>query len=141
MRNLTQLVLAMVMVTMTIDGGPLTGRGSEVHAMQTIQLTEANKGQVVHIQLADQVRITLPSNPSTGFLWENVSAQDSIMIQDGQPLYLAHPVSKGLVGGGGTHTFCFKAVATGRGEIKLIYRRPWAKQEAVDLFQVTVIVS
>ena len=85
----------------------------------------------VTVVLGQVFTVTLESNPSTGYRWEWVDHQDSIVEQMGQAQF--KPCETGdppLVGAGGWESFDFKAVKQGQMTLKLAYRRPW--EEGVE---------
>lgn len=77
-----------------------------------------------HQRLApgDVLKIRLPSNPTTGYLWQ-VTALPSLLSQSGEPKHIAS--DRRYVGGGGVTTFTFRASARQGGILELAYRRPW----------------
>jgi len=102
---------------------------------------EEHEGQVT-LELGQVFAVTVESNPTTGYRWEWVDHQDSIVEQMGEaqikPRETDNPP---LVGAGGWETFTFKAVSPGQMTLKLVYRRPW--EEGVEplktfLLHVTV---
>jgi len=102
---------------------------------------EPHDGRVT-VVLGRIFTVTLESNPSTGYRWEWVDHQDSIVEQMGQAQFKPRETGDPpLVGAGGWESFDFKAVHQGQMTLKLVYRRPW--EEGVEplktfLLQVTV---
>ncbi len=86
--------------------------------------------------------VTLESNPSTGYRWEWVDHEDSIVEQIGEAQF--EPRETGdppLVGAGGWESFDFKAVGQGQMTLKLVYRRPWEEGvEPLKTFSLQVTV-
>jgi inhibitor of cysteine peptidase len=102
---------------------------------------EPYDGQVTR-ELGQVFTVTLESNPSTGYHWEWVAGQESIIEQVGKTEF-KQPETGGppLVGAGGWEIFNFKAVSRGQMILKLVYRRPW--EEGVDplkIFLLQVVV-
>jgi inhibitor of cysteine peptidase len=138
MKRFFYVALAAILATMIIacdhpSGGCNTGK--------TIKLTETDNGEVIKMTLADQIEITLPSNATTGFTWENALTEGSILVQEGEAVYANDPTCEGRPGCGGVQIFTFKAVSAGTGKIKLIYRQPWSSEEPSKQFEVTVNVN
>src|SRR6266508_2690184 len=50
------------------------------HDESTKQLTEADTGRSIELHIGDELEVTLPSNPTTGFQWE-VSAVDTSILR------------------------------------------------------------
>jgi len=86
--------------------------------------------------------VTLESNPSTGYRWEWVDHQDSIVEQIGQAQFKPRETGDPpLVGAGGWESFDFKAVNQGQMTLKLVYRRPWEEGvEPLKTFSLQVTV-
>ena len=96
----------------------------------------------VTVVLGQIFTVTLESNPSTGYRWEWVDHQDSIVEQIGQAQFKPRETGDPpLVGAGGWESFDFKAVHQGQMTLKLVYRRPWeAGVEALKTFSLQVAV-
>jgi inhibitor of cysteine peptidase len=75
-------------------------------------------------QVGDLVKITLPSNPSTGFKWVLAGISDTeILSQDGQPQYvLPEPPATGA---GGQEIWTFKVLKRGTSTVSMAYSQPW----------------
>ncbi|MEN6428696.1 MAG: protease inhibitor I42 family protein [Phycisphaerales bacterium] len=86
--------------------------------------------------------VTLESNPSTGYRWEWVDHQDSIVEQMGEAQFKPRETGDPpLVGAGGWESFDFKAVHPGQMTLKLVYRRPWEEGvEPLKTFSLQVTV-
>ncbi len=88
-------------------------------------LTEADNGKQITLRAGDTLTVTLESNPTTGYSWQVMYLDQTVLVQDGQPEYKQASGSEGLVGAGGTETFHFKAVGPGEASLGLGYMRPW----------------
>ena len=80
--------------------------------------------RTVTAAVGETFRITLCSNPSTGFAWEQpvLSGPAAIELVDN-----ALVASAGAqVGGAGSETFTFRVGAPGMTEIQFAYSQPWA---------------
>lgn len=86
--------------------------------------------------------LSLPSNPSTGYSWEYIPANDG-MVSNVFAKYVPNPVPEGIVGSGGNQTFGF--VATGRfhGEstLRFVYKRPWTESEFDQTELIHIVVT
>jgi predicted secreted protein len=83
--------------------------------------------------------LTLPSNPTTGYIWQMAKPPEDGVIQFIGNQYREDKT--GLVGAGGREIWTFKAVGTGEATIGLKYVRPWEKSNAhakVASFKVVV---
>ncbi|UHQ24463.1 protease inhibitor I42 family protein [Lysobacter sp. 5GHs7-4] len=89
-------------------------------------LTAADSAAPVMASVGDVLVVNVEANPSTGYGWiVDTAAAAGTIEQAGEPsMALSHP---GAVGGGGTQTWRFRAVAAGQGELRMDYRRAWEK--------------
>jgi len=96
----------------------------------------------VTVVLGQVFAVTLESNPSTGYRWEWVDSQDSILEQIGEAQFKPRETGDPpLVGAGGWESFNFKAVNQGQMTLKLVYRRPWEEGvEPLKTFSLQVTV-
>jgi predicted secreted protein len=78
----------------------------------------------VNANIGDTIKVTLFSNPSTGFSWQLAGISDlKIITQEGKSIYIA-PTGT-AIGAGGQEYWTFKALKKGAGRISLAYSRPW----------------
>ena len=104
-------------------------------------LTEANNGAAIKVKVGDVVAISLRGNPTTGYSWLTVLDGRPIMQAVGST-YTPDPQPSGMVGGGGTFLFTFKAAKPGQTQISLAYARPWEKgKPPLKTFAVTIQVG
>jgi predicted secreted protein len=96
----------------------------------------------VTVVLGQVFTVTLESNPSTGYRWEWVDHQDSIVEQMGEAQFKPRETGDPpLVGAGGWESSDFKAVHQGQMTLKLVYRRPWEEGvEPLKTFSLHVTV-
>lgn len=86
---------------------------------------EEDAGKTFPLESGGKARIKLKGNPTTGFLWEVAQNNPKLLKQ----------LDKGTVirpkdappGAGGFQLFEFQALAAGKVELELIYRRPFEK--------------
>ncbi len=92
-----------------------------------IQLTEADNGRTNSVNAGSEIKIVLEGNPTTGYSWDVASFSTNRLQQIGAVAYLQSEQSgeKHRVGVGGKFVFRYKAIGSGQGFIKLIYRRSW----------------
>jgi inhibitor of cysteine peptidase len=87
-----------------------------------------NKNQATSTQIVNvgnTIKITLPSNPSTGFRWELADVSDNTVLKwDGESQYIL-PENNGAVGASGQEIWTFQAMKRGTSTISLAYSRPW----------------
>lgn len=89
-------------------------------------LSQADSAAPVVLSVGETVVVKVEANASTGYGWiVDQAAAAGTLEQAGEPsMALSNP---GLVGGGGTQTWRFRAVAKGQGELRMDYRRAWEK--------------
>ncbi len=104
-------------------------------------LSDADNGKQITVQPGDIVTLTLVSNPTTGYSWQVMEVDATVLVQDGEPEYQQSPGSEGLVGAGGTETFRFKAIGKGETKLNLGYMRPWESVPPIETFTVTIAVK
>lgn len=86
--------------------------------------------------------VSLGSNPTTGFTWDQAAqiADPTILQQTGSELLPAE--GQGLVGAPGTQVWTFKALAKGTTTVAMEYSRPWeGGEKGVWTFDLTVTVK
>ena len=105
------------------------------------QITDADNGKQINVKSGDLFTLTLVSNPTTGYSWQVMEIDNTVLLQDGEPEYKQSPRSEGLVGAGGTETFHFKAVGSGKTTLSLGYMRPWESVPPSQTFTVQVVVQ
>ena len=82
--------------------------------------------QTTEVSVGDQVKVTLCSNPSTGFAWQEpeISNAGAVSLADksfGAPTSASAPV----VGAAGADYITLKATAKGTSTVVLRYSQPW----------------
>jgi inhibitor of cysteine peptidase len=140
--GIAAIVLILVVVGMAVAS---TGCGSQANAANgPVKLTVADNGKAITVKVGDLVEVILAGNPTTGYSWSTtLSDKDAAVLQQqGDPVYVQQSTDQSLVGGGGTFTFTFKAVAPGQVALKFDYARPWETGVApIQTYSVTVSVK
>lgn len=82
--------------------------------------------QTAEMSVGDQVKVTLCSNPTTGFAWQEPEISDiaAVSLADksfGAPTSASAPA----VGAGGTESITLRATAKGTSTVVLRYSQPW----------------
>jgi len=100
-----------------------------------------NGGQVV-LQQGQILAVTLESNPTTGYSWDPVEKQNSILEKFGDTLYFPSEPDDEIVGAGGWEILYFKSISVGQETLELVYRRPWETDvEPINTFSIEVVVN
>jgi predicted secreted protein len=107
-----------------------------------VDVNEANDGGQVELEQGKLLVFTLESNPSTGFRWELLENNDSILKQFGQTEFKpAETSDPPMVGASGWEIFRFKAISSGQMTLELVYHRSWEDAEPLRTFSIQVIVN
>ncbi|UCC99804.1 MAG: protease inhibitor I42 family protein, partial [Phycisphaerales bacterium] len=109
---------------------------------QEIRVDEEDNGSQIELDQGQILVITLQSNPTTGYQWEQVENGESILEQMGQAEFKPSETSEPpLVGSGGWEIFRFKAVSAGQMTLKLVYHRSWGEGvEPLKTFSIQIVV-
>lgn len=85
--------------------------------------------------------ITLKSNPTTGFNWIYMPANDG-MVENVFDKYIPDPVADGIVGSGGNQVFGFVATGfmPGKSSLRFVYKRPWDDMDKAVREEIISIV-
>ncbi len=107
-------------------------------AKSALALEAKDNGRQIELEKGQTLAINLEGNPSTGYTWEMVESEDSILRQVGE---IEFEAESDLVGAPGTQTLRFEAVESGQTELKLVYHRPWETDvEPLETFTLQVTV-
>jgi len=103
-----------------------------------IRVSEKDSGRTVGMKTGDVLEVTLPANPTTGYVWAVAECGENLK-QLSEPEF--ESASPGLPGAGGKETFRFQALQPAKTVLKLAYRRPWEKNaRPAATFEITVRV-
>jgi len=110
---------------------------------EEVNVNENDADSQVELEQGQILVVTLKSNPTTGYRWEVVETQESILQQMGEAEFKPSDTSgPPLVGAGGWEIFRFKAISTGQISLKLVYHRPWEEGvEPLNTFTLQVVVN
>jgi inhibitor of cysteine peptidase len=129
-----------VLVTVSIGvllAVALSGCGSTTSS--TVELTARDGGSLQTIAVGQSIRISLDSNPSTGYRWEIDGAVPPILEESGAAQYVGGATS--APGAGGTEVWTFVGKSAGAGTLKLKYWRSFEPTATpAKTFEVSVDV-
>jgi inhibitor of cysteine peptidase len=101
-------------------------------------VTNADNGKKIEVWTGQTLVVRLPSNPTTGYMWEAVGIDKSILQQVGEPEL--EPQADAAVGAPMTATFRFEVMKNGLTELRMANRRSWQKfKEPADTFVLKLI--
>jgi inhibitor of cysteine peptidase len=89
---------------------------------KVVAVGEEQNESALTMRVGSQLEIELDANPTTGYQWEVVQLDNTILEQDGDLDYRA---SSQLTGASGKSTFHFTAIHVGEAKVDLVYRRAW----------------
>jgi inhibitor of cysteine peptidase len=141
-RSVAAVILVLLVLGMALAAAGCGGKSDP--AAGSAKLTEADNGKQIAAKVGDTIEVTLAGNPTTGYSWTSSmsDADKAVLQQQGEPAYVQQSTDKSLVGGGGTFTFAFKAIAPGQATIKLDYARPFEAGVApIQTFSAIVTVK
>lgn len=107
---------------------------------QNIAVEEQSACPVV-LKTGQNLILTLPSNPTTGYRW---AIQDSAggVLRALSPEVYRNPDNSSLIGAGGHSTWRFQAFAAGTGRLRLTYQQPWEPEaEPAQSFDCPITVN
>jgi len=107
-----------------------------------VGLSAKDNGGQVEVAAGQTLILTLESNPTTGYRWEVVEAQDAVLRQTGEAVFtVASELDPPPPGTGGVEVFRFEAVEAGETLLELVYHRPWEEGvEPLETYSIQVTV-
>lgn len=85
-----------------------------------MQYDESANGSEVELSAGDEFEVSLPETPTAGYRWTFRSGESACSL-----LSESSQSAKGKVGGSGTHSWRFRAPATGACSILMEYKPSW----------------
>jgi formylglycine-generating enzyme required for sulfatase activity len=106
-----------------------------VLAVGPLSLVRADSFEEVTTAVGEEFEINLESNPTTGYSWSLVEHLPDWLELVGMTYVATDP---GMVGGGGTEIWTFRATGAGSTTLTFEYERPWEDEPIqVRVYQVT----
>ena len=113
--------------------------GCATKSAARLELTKKDSGSTQTLSVGQELRITLDSNPTTGYQWAVDGEVPPQLEQAGVPKYAAR---SGALGAGGTEVWTFSTVSSGEGPLELKYWRSFEPSATpAETFHVTVRVK
>ncbi|WP_194790519.1 protease inhibitor I42 family protein [Pseudomonas sp. UFMG81] len=107
---------------------------------RTVEL-DAESECPTRLQVGQNMTLTLPSNPTTGYRWLLQNPAPEILRALGPEVY-SSPEEAGIVGSAGLSSWRFQAKAAGEGHLILVYQQPWAPEvRPVQTFDCVIRVK
>jgi inhibitor of cysteine peptidase len=109
------------------------GRRSTTGSLRTID--ELSNGTSVIVRESDELELSLPENPTTGYGWNLQSSGEPVC----QLVNTAFHSPSERIGQGGQRRWLFRVVSSGVADIKLSYRRPFERNTSpANVFKVRI---
>ena len=140
-RGITRFSLALVAIVVAAG---MAGCGGASNGSSTvITLSDADNGKSIAAKVGDQIQVLLAGNATTGYEWTvtMTDADKAVLQQQGDAVYTETSTNSSVVGGGGTYTFTFKAIATGTANPTFNYARSFESNPPAQTYTVTVSVK
>ncbi len=103
-----------------------------------VTLGDGDNGRTVTVAQGTVITVMLDGNPTTGYSWESSISAPAVLKQTNTAEFKP---SSDAIGAGGTFTFQYEALAPGRTDVTLVYRRSWETGvEPLKTYRVTIAV-
>lgn len=101
--------------------------------------TVDDNGTTVNLGIDDPFEIELVGNASTGYTWQVMPFDSTVIEQVGEPEFESND---GRIGSAGAITFKFQTIAAGQTDLLLVYRRKWEENEPpAKTFEMKIVVG
>lgn len=108
----------------------------EVPSGKPKEMTLNDDGKELKVEVAQEFRLSLPENRSTGYKWELDAGELLHVVSDS---YIA---DASQTGAGGVREYLLEAGSAGETTLKAAYIRPWEKgMQATQTFEMKVVVQ
>jgi parallel beta-helix repeat protein/predicted outer membrane repeat protein len=130
-----------IRINMGAYGGTTEASKSISDVPEVVNVNDSDNGSQVTIRQGQILAVTLESNPTTGYSWDRVEKEDSILEKFGDTLYFPSEEEE-VVGAGGWEILYFRSKSIGQETLELVYRRSWETDvEPVKTFSIDVMVN
>ncbi|PXX64254.1 inhibitor of cysteine peptidase [Nocardia tenerifensis] len=130
------------------DNGSSNGKTSSSAAPTSgqdpapVTATEADDGQERRVAVGQTLVVTLPANPSTGYMWQIAGLDTNLLQAQGDPGFKPDPNVPVAPGSGGGSVWTFVGKAPGITTLSMDYLRPWEQGiEPAQKFSLTIKVE
>lgn len=90
----------------------------------TLSPGEQARCRTIDLKVGQELVLSLPSNPSTGYRWQVLDAASPQLSSLGPEVY-RNPDDDSLIGAAGVSTWRFRASQPGQARLHLEYLQPW----------------
>lgn len=111
--------------------------------MKCVELISANQPDLNQVQVSagSTFYLSLPSNPTTGYIWTLAGGDESIAKEVGSAYLEDDSSGPAIVGRGGQQYWRFQALKPGSTELQLVYARPWESVQPEKKFALKITVT
>ena len=93
------------------------------------------------LHVGQQLILSLPSNPTTGYRWAIQDSAGGVLRSLGPEVYTSSDNGQ-LLGSGGQSTWRFQVFAAGSGRLRLTSQQPWEPEaEPAQVFDCPITVN
>ena len=93
------------------------------------------------LHVGQQLIVSLPSNPTTGYRWSIQDSAGGVLRSLGPEVYTSSDNGQ-LLGSGGQSTWRFQVFAPGSGRLRLSSQQPWEPEaEPAQVFDCPITVN
>ena len=93
------------------------------------------------LHIGQQLIVSLPSNPTTGYRWAIQDSAGGVLRSLGPEVYSSSDNGQ-LLGSGGQSTWRFEVFAAGTGRLRLTSQQPWEPEtEPAQVFDCPITVN
>lgn len=108
-------------------------------------LNESHNNSTLSLKVGDAIKIYLPGNASTGYMWARKGYTGKEQLQNPScnhlkisKTYRSTSCSQSLCGAGGTTKFTVTPLHPGNHELVLVYIRPWVPESSEKTFTLYI---
>ena len=113
---------------------------SGCNSSNEVKLDIGDDGSQVEVKKGQVLVISLESNPTTGYAWEVMKINETMLVQVGEAEFTSSQ-SGDVVGAGGVEVLRFKTVGVGTTYLELGYRRFWEEDVApLVIYSLSIVV-
>lgn len=100
---------------------------------------QVSQSKLMKVKQGEVFKVVLKANHSTGYSWHWSSNSNESIVDS---VYVDYILSdKAIVGGGGHEIWEFKAKKKGSQKLIMTYKRPWEKEENLEIREILIEVD
>lgn len=123
--TLRPLLGLLVMGLLAIGCGSTSAKVAAMGATCDQFVAQRSITQTADVSVGDRVNVSLCSNPSTGFSWQEPEISDPGLVTLADRTFGPATGGAQIIGAAGTDQISLKATAKGTGTVILRYSQPW----------------